>query len=408
MSAVRPSHPPKALSQQAPDVVREYSTTATDPRALYAKLRAECPVALQEGTHGSSGGTKPAWLLTRHADIMAACNDPDTFGQSIRFEGQRRPPLESNPPEHRTWRRLLQPFFTPKAIAALAPVSTETASSLIEPLVAAGRGDFATSVARPLPPQVLLALLRQPQQDWSAIKEASEAMYFQGSSKPEERARYQEADAFLWAYARQAVEARKTVTQDPKQDLIAAMLEGAKEGSEITEPLIAGVIRLFLGAGHDSTTSAVSICAEYIAEDQALQQKLRADPALIPAAIEEILRLRPPVLQMPRTVMQDVTLHDRKLEEGDATLLVYASGNMDEDAFSDATSFKLRSPNRHLSFGHGVHTCLGNSLARLEMRVTLEQLLSRTKSFHPSGAADHEFWHPFGSTALPLEFECDR
>jgi len=405
MSTVRPSHPPKALSRQAPDVVREYSTTATDPRALYARLRAECPVALQEGTRGSSGGTKPAWLITRHADIMAACNDPDTFGQSVRFEGQRRPPLESNPPEHRTWRRLLQPFFTPKAIAQFAPVSREIASKLIGPLIDAGRGDFAAGVARPLPPQVLLALLRQPQEDWSAIKEASEAMYFQGSSQPEERARYEAADAFLWSYARQAVEARKTTPQDPSADLIAAMLEGAKQGGEITEPLIAGVIRLFLGAGHDSTTSAVSICAEYVAEDQALQRKLREEPALIPAAIEEILRLRPPVLQMPRTVMKDVTLHGRTLEEGDAALLVYASGNLDEDAFPDATSFKLRSPNRHLSFGFGVHTCLGNSLARLEMRVTLEQLLSRTKSFRLSGAADHEFWHPFGSTALPLVFE---
>ena len=104
--------------------------------------------------------------------------------------------------------------------------------------------------------------------------------------------------------------------------------------------------------------------------------------------------------------MKDTELGGRRLEVDDAALLVFASGNLDDDAFPDATTFTLRRmPNRHLSFGTGVHTCIGNILARQEIRVTLEQLLARTRSFRIAGSTAHEFWHPYGTTALPLEIE---
>jgi cytochrome P450 len=361
---------------------------------------------LQRGGGGSSGGARSAWLITRYEDIVRVSKDTETFGQSVRFTAKRRPPLESNPPEHRTWRSLLQPFFMPKTISWLEPLSNKIASDLIAPLVAAGGGDFARGVARPLPPQILLSWMRQPREDWEPIKECCEAAYLQGATDPELKARYDAADPYLWNYAQRAVDARMGGSHDPATDPIAALTGAITAEGPITYDLIVGTIRLILGAGHDSTTSALGICIQYVAEDAGLQDALRDDPKQIPKAVEEILRLRAPVIQMPRTVMKDTELRGRKLEDGDATLLVFASGNLDEAAFPDPTKFKLdRFPNRHLSFGTGVHTCIGNILARQEIRVTLEQLLARTKSFRLSGSPRHEFWHPYGATELPIEVE---
>ncbi len=403
MTDVRQGQAPKALAERAGDVVVDFTKTAVDPTAQFADLRARCPVALQDGG-GSNGGGRAAWLITRYDDIVAAARDTESFGQSIRFPGRRRPPLESNPPEHRQWRTLLQPFFMPKTIGALEPIVRELAVNLLAPLIAAGGGDVAHGVARALPPQVLLEWMRQPRTDWEAIKEACEAAYLQSSDGAADRARFEEADAMLWRYASDAVDARCATHHDAACDPIAAMVVATRADGPITKALVVGVVRLILAAGHDSTTSALGICLEYVAQDHKLQQELRANPRRIPAAIEEILRLRAPVVQMPRTLMRDTEVRNRMLETGDAALLVFASGNLDENAFPDAAAFKLdRMPNRHLAFGTGVHTCIGNILARQEIRVTLEEILARTESVSVKAAPDREFWHPFGSTSLILQ-----
>ncbi|HEX8414678.1 MAG TPA: cytochrome P450, partial [Sphingomicrobium sp.] len=282
----------------------------------------------------------------------------------------------------------------------------EIATELLSPLLAAGGGDVAHEVARPLPPQVLLEWMRQPRADWRPIKSACEEAYFQSADEPGDRARFADADARLWQYADDAVAARRAARSDAASDPIASMAAAITDDGPITHELVVGVVRLILAAGHDSTTSALGICLGYVAEDAELQRVLRDDPSRIPAAIEEILRLRTPVMQMPRTLMRDVDMRGRTLESGDAALLVFGSGNHDEDAFPDARHFRLdRKHNRHLSFGTGIHTCIGNNLARQEIRVTLEELLARTSAIRVREAATHEFWHPFGATRLILSFD---
>lgn len=397
----RQGQPPHALKTRQPDVRSGFTTEARNPAGRYAELRARCPVALQQGSAGT-GANRSAWLVTRYDDIVSAAGDPQTFGQSVRFAEQRRPPLESNPPEHRLWRQTLQPFFVTRAMAAIEPFTRSQARGLIEPLVHDGAGDAAHAIARPLPPQVLLRWMGQPPSDWEAVKQASEAAYFQGSPDPQDRARFAAGEEFLWDYARKVVAARQA---SPGDDPVSAMLAATARHPEITVRLIEGVVRLLLAAGHDSTTSAMGMCIEFVAANAALQTRLRAEPKLIPAAIEEMLRLRTPVLQMPRTVMADTCLAGRDLAEGDAVLLVYASGNLDETMFERASEFDLhRKLNRHLSFGSGIHRCLGNVLARQELRVVLEELLAATASFGPAAQAQHEFWHPNGIARLPLDF----
>lgn len=387
----------------APDLIRTFSKTVVeDPEILHARLRGQCPVALQ---FDQQTGQK-AWLVTRYEDIVEAASAPETFGQGVRWPGQRRPPLESDPPEHRPFRALMQPFFMPGSLAALEPISRDIAAALLTPLIEAGGGDFAHDFARPLPPQVLLARLNQPLDEWREIKDACEAAYLQDAPDPEDLVRYEAANAFLWNYSRAAVVDRQIQPRDPSADMISSILAGQIEGSPVDPELAVGAVRLILAAGHDSTTSALGICLRYLAENPEAQEALRAAPSAIPAAIEEILRLQAPVIQMMRTVRKEVRLGGRDLGIGDRVQLVFASGNRDEDAFEDASNADLtRKPNRHLSFGTGPHVCIGNGLARQEIRVALEELLVRTRSFRLGGDPIQEFWHPYGAVSLPLRLD---
>lgn len=400
---VRRGNPPRALKTQSPDVSTTSGTSGSTPEAHFALLRANCPVALHAGGN-TNGAGRAAWVLTRYEDIVAAANDPVTFGQSQRFSSQRRPPLESNPPEHRIWRRLLQPHFLPRAMTRMESFVRTRTRDLLDPLLAAGGGDAAHCIARPLPPQVLLHWLGQPVADWEIIKCACEDAYLQSSDVPAERASFEAAEALLWRYARDVVTSRiegdvAQASEDPVTAMIAAMtIEPA-----ITRPLIEAVVRLLLAAGHDSTTSALGMCIGYVAGDRELQETLRSHPSRIPAAIEEMLRLRTPVLQMPRTAMADTVIGGRQLAAGDAVLLAFASGNLDEAAFENPACFDMdRRPGQHIAFGVGIHRCIGNILARQEIRVVLEELLAVTKHFEADGEIEHEFWHPYGLRRLPI------
>ncbi|MEY2855229.1 MAG: hypothetical protein RL030_2361 [Pseudomonadota bacterium] len=388
-----------ALPDREPDVTLSFSKSVTeDPAVLHSRLRQTCPVALQKS---DGGPLQNGWLVTRYEDIVAVARDTDTFSQPVRWPGRRRPPLESDPPEHRQFRALLQPFFVGRAVAQLEPISRGLAAGLVAPIVSAGGGDLAREFARPLPPQVLLARLGQSTDGWERIKECCEASYLQGSTDAADLKTYEAADAYLWDYCHAALADRKATPRDPEQDLIAALLAGQIDGKPVEESLVAGMLRLLLAAGHDSTTSAIGICLRYLAEHPQVQEKLRAQPEDIALAIEEILRLQAPVIQMARLVTRDVVLGGRQLRAGDRVLLVFASGNRDESRFGSPEQCQLdRFPNRHLSFGTGIHACIGNALARQEILVALEELLARTQEFGLASEPEREFWHPYGATRL--------
>ncbi len=393
-------------ADRKPDIVKSFSKDVSeDPALLYARLRKECPMALQHGARDGSTGMESGWLVTRHEDIVAIARDTDNFRQNIRWPAQPRPPLEMDPPDHRVFRALMMPFFTPAALVEFEPLSRRLATELLEPLLSAGGGDFATGLARPLPAQVLLARINQPLQDWEVIKQASEAVYLQGSPNPEDQHRFRTSNEFLWDYSQKVVEDRKAHPLD--NDIVSSMLAAQMNDAPVSEHLIVGMLRLLVAAGHDSTTSALGICLRYLAEHADAQARLRAEPKLISGAIEEILRIQPPVLQMPRIAVRDVEMHGRQIRAGDKMHLVFASGNQDEEAFDqpDVADIERRA-NRHLSFGTGVHTCIGNGLARQEIKVALEVLLARSKSFRLAGEPAREFWHPYGAVKLPLAVTC--
>jgi cytochrome P450 len=380
-----------------------------DPLGTMARLRDHAPVPYSDAGRLGRG---PHWSLMTYADIVEATRAPETFRNvgAARF-AHRRPPLESDPPEHGHFRRALQPFFSAARMKELETQLRADAARLLDPLLAAGGGDAARQFARPLPPRALLTLLGQPVEDWAQIKSWSEDAYLQGSPTDDERRRFEAANDGLWAYSLDVVADRQRSPRATDRDMVSALLatdvsgqiDDRTDGQPLDPELIAGVIRLLLAAGHDSTTSAVGMTLHYLARTPADQDRLRADPALIPTAVEELLRFEPPVFAMPRTVARDVDLHDRHLQAGDRVFLYFASGNRDEAAFPDADRCIVdRRPNQHLTFGYGIHRCVGAPLARLELRVALEEWLRRTRAFGLDGEVTFEPWHRFGPRSLPV------
>jgi cytochrome P450 len=388
------------------DFTRPFSTGGEDggaDLALFARLREHCPVA-----HTGDGGGH--WGLFRHDDVLAAARDPEGFVNSgyLRFDpARRRPPLESDPPEHTEIRRLLNPFFMPRRLRAkLEPVSRDIASTCVDRLVEARGGDGVAELARPLPPQVLLSLLNQPRADWVRIKAWAEDAYLQGASDAESLARFRAADQGLWEYARAILADRKQVPRDPTDDPASAMLAASVGGKPLDEALIVGTLRLLLGAGHDSTTSTLGMMIHHLAVHRADQERLRAEPALIAPAMEELLRLKTPVVSMPRMAARDTTIHGRAIRRGEVVRLYYAAANRDPRAFERAEECVLdRAPNRHVAFGYGIHMCIGAPLARQEVSVAVDELLRRTRHFTLAGPVDFQFWHRSGPRILPITLD---
>jgi cytochrome P450 family 130 len=361
-----------------------------------ADVRERCPVAY---THRAGG----AWGFLRYDDIVAATLDSGTYrnGGSPRH-GVALPPLEVDPPEHREYRRLLTPFFTGKRMTELEPVVREFATGLLEPLLARGSGDLALEYSYPLPVLTLCSVLGFGADRWDEIKRISEDTLYVESPDAAERERARVSHMLLLDLARELIADRRGAPRDPESDLPSAVLSATIIGKPIDEEVAAGLLRLLISAGHNSTTSGVGNAILYFAQHPEEQQKMRANPELLPPAIEEILRWDTPVQAMPRYAGEDIGIRGRTIQKGEKIEMFWAAGNRDPAAFVEPDRCILdRKPNRHLTFGHGIHLCLGASMARLEIRIALECLLARTASFTLVGAPVRTRFHRVGVSSMP-------
>lgn len=368
--------------------------------AQMAEMRERCPVAFDDRNGG-------VWDILRYEDVVATAADPDRFrnGLAARF-GKAIPPLEYDPPAHRDFRRALAVFFSPKRIARLEPIMRENARELLTPMLAAGEGDLARGFSYPLPVLALCALLDIPADNWQHIKELSEASLLHDSADEEERKRGVEAHYALVAYGHEMIADRRANPRDPEKDITAAYLDIEIEGERLDDDTVAGALRLLISAGHNSTTSGLGNAILRLALDRELQDRLRAEPELIAKAVEEFLRLEAPVEELPRWAACEARIAGREIAAGERLALFWASANRDPAAFPDADQCIIeRRPNRHLAFGHGIHTCVGAPLARMELRVALEELLAATTGFCLNGEVERPRFHRIGVTHLPLALE---
>lgn len=362
-----------------------------------AEMRESCPVAYSS-RHGG------VWDVLRYEDLVSIAADPETFGNAgqARF-GTAVPPLEHDPPAHREFRRSLAVFFTPKRVKLLEPVMRENARRLLAPMLQAGRGDLATNYSYPIPVLALCALLNIPSDGWQQIKVWSEDTLLHDSADPEERKRGMESHEKIVEYAHGMIADRRANPRDPEEDITAAYLTVKIQGEKLDDDLVAAALRLLISAGHNSTTSALGNSILRLAEDLHLQAILRNDPGKIPSAVEEFLRLDTPVEEMPRWTRDEAQIGGRTVPAGARLGMFFGSANRDEDVFADADSCIIdRRPNRHVAFGHGIHTCVGAPLARMEIKVALEELLASTSQFAVDDEVIRPPFHRIGVTNLPL------
>jgi len=367
-----------------------------DPVLALADLRERCPVAWTDRAGGF-------WAVTKYDDIREATRDSETFinGGGPQW-GKARPPLEVDRPEHTHFRRLLQPYFHKKRIADLEPRVREFVGELLEPLLDAGGGDIAPALTYPLPARVLAEFLHLPDGAWEFLKEWSEELYENEEGRGGNPQKVDEASQRLYAFAADLVARRKADPLPPEEDIVSGLL--VADG--VTEDDVVQVLRLMLTAGHNSTTSALGICILAVARDPDVQRRLRDDGELIPSAVDEFMRLETPVMAMPRWASRDAELSGRGIDAGDQLFLVWQSGNRDPDFWGDTADECVldRRPNPHLVFGHGLHRCIGDVVALLELRVTLEELLARTTWIELVGEPVRTSWVRYGVSALPLRF----
>jgi len=376
------------------DLCGRDSYVAGIPHEDFALLRREAPVFWHPECDGSG-----FWAVTRHADVTAVNRDNLTFSSArgavliedphpAQLEQQRMMMLNMDPPMHTRYRSLVNKGFTKRMIGQLEERTRAITNSILDTVSEEGECDFVTDVAADLPLQVIAEIMGVPPEDRHKVFDWSNRMI--GAEDPEYSAGGPEeafsASIELYAYAN-ALAAEKRAS--PGDDVISVLLGAEVDGERLTEIEFDLFFLLLAVAGNETTRNLVSHAQLALMENPGERAKLVADPALIPGAVEEMLRWGTPVMNFRRTATVDTRIGDQPIAEGDKVVIFYISANRDEAVFDDPYRFDVtRSPNDHVAFGGGgPHFCLGANLARLEIRILFEELLARLPDMTLAGPA---------------------
>lgn len=358
---------------------------ASEPWEHFAQLRRLHPVA----RHEDPG----FWVLSRHADVVAASTDAATFcsGKGILlFEigvEYPSPPtmMHTDAPAHTRYRKLVQPGFAPRVIRALEPVVRQRAASFAARIPPGEATDVVETVTAGFPLQIIVDLLGIGDADQARFLTWSDAAIpGAGDFTPEERAAEL---AEMNAYLVETAAARRGRDGD---DLVTVLANVEVDGERLSDDELAMFLVQLLVAGNETSRNMLSGGLHALATHPEQWTALRADPGLVPSAVEEMLRWTTPVIYFMRTATRDVQIRATSIAAGDPVVLLYASANRDEAEFGPtAHLFDItRSPNHHVAFGFGPHFCIGAALARLEGRALLEDLLGRFSTLQPAGPVD--------------------
>jgi cytochrome P450 len=384
--------------------------TRRSPYALFARARSEHPLWRHEGLPLSS--------VFRFADCQAILRDPKTWSSMFPTppgfapEDVPRSMIVMDQPEHTRLRGLVSQAFTPKRIRELTPRIEQIAHELLDDALGRREVDLVEALTYPLPVIVIAEMIGVPAGDRAQFKAWSDALVaplgsvFFAPPPPEMVEEQRRIRAELEAYFVRLVEERR---RSPKDDLLTGLVQAELEGSRLSFEELLAMLILLLVAGNETTTNLIGNAAlELLAHPDALAA-LRADPSLMPVAMEEVLRYASPVQMDPRIATRDVEIQGVTIPAGEFVLSWLGSANRDESVFERAESFDVRrEKNHHLAFGFGPHYCLGASLATLEAVIAVRVLLERTRSFHRTDDAPLPL-HPSivfrGVTSLPMVLE---
>ena len=395
-----PEHPPVA------DWIRDFDHTdprwTENPFPIWDGMRAATPVVHTERFHG-------CYMPTTYEAVRQIAHDTEHFSSRRVIVRDERPevtrnaapPITSDPPEHKPAKQLLLPPFTPDAMKKLEPRVRAICNELIDEFIADGRCDAAARYTKYIPVRTIAFMLGIPESDSDLFIKWIHMVLELGIK---DESKLGQAVQEMSAYFVGHIEARK---QQPTDDLISTLMNARdKDGQPLDDSHVMGSLRLILIAGIDTTWSAIGASLWHLANHPDDRARLIADPALMPIAVEELLRAYSPVT-MAREVVKETVIEGCPMKPGNMVLLSFPAANRDPAVFPDADKVVLdRKENRHAAFGLGIHRCVGSNLARMEMTVALEEWLKRIPEFRLDPAGDVKWSQGTvrGPRQLPLLF----
>lgn len=362
---------------------------AADPHAFYARARREAPVFFSPAIN--------AWVVSRYEDVVAVVRDHRRFAQAITRAGLERSPgvkavrekplfaksLGSvDPPEHTRLRGSVSRALSARRIAALEPRIRALTDQLIDQFEPRGQADFMMRFAYPFPALVIASLFDLPEADFRQVQQWGDdvSALVGGSLSPNDHARCAQSIQALQRYVFDLAEQRR---QKPRDDLASDLITSVDAGqAQLSSDEVAAMLQVLLLGAVPNTRKFLGNCLHRLLADYRHWQMILDDPGRIPAVVEEALRMDGPTLTSFRTTTEEVEIGGKTIPKGALVQVLWASANRDESAFTDPETFdpgRVRSVG-HLEFGHGAHYCVGAPLARLEMRIALEQLSARMPS----------------------------
>lgn len=357
-----------------------------DPYPVYRRLRDEAPVHRNDELG--------FFTLSRHADVLAAFKDVDTFSSrnGVSLDADAFHPnadvtmsfLAMDPPRHTRMRSLVSRGFTPRRVMDLEPRIRALAVRYLDECEGRERCDFIAEFAGRLPMDVVSLLLGVPDPDRDTLRAWADTVVHREEGVRGVPPAAGAAALRLLQYFQAHVADRRA---NPRDDLTGALLSAEIDGDRLTEREVLGFLFLMIVAGNETTTKLLANALYWLWRNPAERDRVRADPALVPDWIEETLRYDNTSQALARVVARDVEIHGTKLREGEKLVLLIGSANRDERAFEDPDRYDVRRSQRtSLSFGHGTHYCLGAALARLEARIALEEFWRRFPDYEVEAA----------------------
>ncbi len=391
------------------------------PHDLFKHLREKAPVHWNPGRPSREravGVVEPEqrgfWVLTRHADVSLVSKDSELFSseRGTAINADMRPQdllmfqqqmIHMDPPRHTRVRASINDFFKPRTIAKLEARTRDLTREILDKVVGRGACDFVSEVSAELPLLVLAELLGVPREERHLLFDWTNRLM--GLDDPDYGNPYDAQAALmeLFQYAARMANERK---ENPSDDLMSVLVHAQVEGRELDYMEINMMFFLMVIAGNETTRNALSGGIRALCDFPDQRERLLADRTLIKTAVEEIVRWHSPVMQFRRTATRDTEIAGQAIAENDKVVIYYGSANRDERVFDRADEFDVgRSPNPHLGFGVGNHFCLGANLARAEMRIMLEEILTRIPDFELDGPVEQlhsNFIH--GIKRMPIRF----
>jgi len=364
-----------------------------DQLVAYDRMREECPVAYSDFL---------GWSIFRHEDVLRVLNDPVTFSSVV--SARRVVPSGMDPPEHTEYRRIIDCYFQPELMQAFEPQCRQIATDLVTSLLVPKEVDFIADFAQPFAVRAQCAFLGWPSdmharlQDW--LLKNHDATFAQ------DRAALAELAHQFEGYVLDLLQSRRAAGTHPDTDLTCRLMQEQVSGRPMTDEEIVSILRNWTAGEVGTIAASIGILGHFLAEHPEWQQTLRSNRSLLPDAIDEILRLHGPLVANRRVTTRSVEIGGRTIGAGEQISLNWIAANRDSRVFPDPDTFRLhRKPSDNLLYGSGIHVCPGAPLARLELRLVVEELLSRSAmiEFAPGKPSIRSRYPASGFSALFLQ-----